>query len=116
MKCLSLVEIFFSFLLFSIGIFFVCENVLLNLRRKLREDRLRSSGNTKVNFVFHSLALSLQEKTPRRQAALVAALCLPGWLMIISSKGMRIVRLLFVLVIMAFVLVSCRAAEYCNCG
>ena len=87
MKCLSLVEIFFSFLLFSIGIFFVCENVLLNLRRKLREDRLHSSGNTKVNFVFHSLALSLSEKTPRRQATLVVAFRLPGKLMISSSKG-----------------------------
>ena len=41
---------------------FVCENIFLNLHSKLCEDRLRSLGNIKKAFMFHSLALSLHCK------------------------------------------------------
>ena len=93
---------------------FVCENILLNLQGKPCEDRQHSLENTKVNFVFHSFTLPLQRKTLRRQAALIKGMfCLVG---VFSRSGMKKVGFLLVMIAVALVLVSCRAAEYCNCG
>ena len=51
--------ILISFLIFKCSFLFYMWKHFLKFAQKLCEDRLRSLENIKVNFMFHSLALSL---------------------------------------------------------